>query len=214
MAWQVSLALRGDLQKFMDAEVKAGKRAVTTTIRRRVNRLKNDLRRQVRRAGLKDRLANSVRGDTFPKKGASLNAAGRVYSKAIVKRPGGVTDLIQVLDQGALVQARGHKFLAIANPKVVQLGRGTRGFAKQRTPKDFPAGSFLFRPTRKANVALLVKRNDPTKIAFVLVKVVRLKKKIDIARAYLKAVSGLDYAVAEQWERNSLKNAEKFGVTP
>ncbi len=202
MAWELSMALRGELQKFLDAEVKAGKRAVTTVIRRRVNRLKNDLRRQIRRAGLSERLGKTVRGDTYPRRGTSLDAAGRVYSKALVKnRPGGVVDLIQVLDRRTIIQARGHEFLAIANPKVVQPGPGTRGFPKARSPKDFPDGTFQFRPTRKANVGLLVKTNDPTKVAFILVRLVRQKKRINIERAYNLAIRGIDDDIVTQWER-------------
>ncbi len=213
MSWQIDLALKGDLQKFMDAEVRAGKAAVTTIVRRRVTNLKNDIRRQIKRAGLSDRLGLSLRGDTYPKRGASLNAAGRVYSKAIVKRKRGISDLIQVLDKGALIMGTyGRKYVAIANPAVVQLGNGVRNRTKSRSPTEFPPGTFLWRPTKKANVAMLVLKRDPTKVAFWLYKVVRLKKKIDIDRAYQKAIASIDFAVVRQWERNSSRVADKFGV--
>lgn len=211
MTWQVSLALRGDLQKFMNAEVKAGKRAVTTTIRRRVNRLKNDLRRQIKRAGLGERLGKTVRGDTFPKRGTSLNAAGRVSSKAIVKRPGGVADLITLLDTGATIKAGAGKALVIPLPAAGR-GRGVKGDPVSRKPSDFPEGTFSMIPSRNRKTAVLVFRSGAKKgqAGFILARQTRLKKRIDIERAYQKAIRGIDDAIVKQWERNNQKVQDRF----
>ena len=217
MSWQLSLALKGDLQKFMDAEVKAGKQAVTTVVRRRTTSLKSALRRQVARAGLGMRLGKAIQDSTYPRRGTSFNIAGDVYSKAVVKRRTGgrskAHDLITIFDEGAtFIPGPGKKFLAIANPAVVQLGPGVKGRPRARSPSEFPKGSLVFRPTNKASVAMLVKRNDPTKVAFWLVKIVRIPKKLDVNKAYQRAIRGIDMAIASTWERNSNKVDNRFNV--
>lgn len=212
--WQLSLALRGDLQKFLDADLRAGKTAVKSVIRRRTTGLKNNLRRQVKRAGLSDRLGKTIRGDTYPRRGASLNAAGKVFSKAVVKRNRGPVDLITNLDTGSFtIPGPGKKYLAIANPEVVQLGPGVKGRPRARSPSEFPPGTFVFRSTSKARLAVLVKKSEPTKVAFWLVKLVRQQKKIDIERAYQKAIRDIDGLIARTWERNDRKARNRFNVS-
>jgi len=213
MTWQVSLALRGDLQKFMDAEVKAGKSAVTTIIRRRTTNLKNNLRRQIRRAGLSERLGKTVQGTTYPKRGVSLNAAGQVISKALYKRPHGVVDLISVIDQGAVIRAGAGKSLAIPLPAAGK-GRGVKHDPISRKPSDWPAGTFALIPSKNGKTAVLVFKGGSKKgqAAFILVRQVRLKKRIDINKAYAKAIRGIDEAVAAQWERNTKKAQQRFDV--
>ena len=75
-------ALQGDLKKIMAAEQRAAERAVTDGVRQATDGLKLELRGQVTGAGLGQRLANTWRGQVFPKSGQSLNAAGFVFSKA------------------------------------------------------------------------------------------------------------------------------------
>lgn len=213
MTWQISLALRGDLEKFLDAEVKAGKRSVSTVIRRRVNRLKNDLRRQIKRAGLSERLGKTVRGETYPKRGASLNAAGRVFSKAIVKRTGGIADLITLLDTGAVIKAGAGRALAIPLPAAGR-GRGVKGDPASKKPGDFPDGTFRLVVSRDRKTAVLVFRSGPRQgeAAFILVRQVRLKKRINIERAYQKAIRGIDDDIVRQWERNNRNIQDRFGL--
>jgi len=210
----VSLALRGNLQAFLDAEVKAGRSAVTTIIRRRTTNLKNNLRRQIVRAGLGIRLGKTIQGNTFPKRGSSLNAAGLVYSKALYKRPGGVVDLITVFNQENLLFAkRGRKWIPIPNPAVVGTGTGTKHNPVSKSPSDPEfKGKLFFRRTSKANVAILALKSDPKKVAFWLVKTGKLHKRLDLDKAYNKAISGLDEAVAKQWETNSEKAKQRFNV--
>ena len=213
MTWQVSLALRGDLQAFLDAEVKGGKAAVTTIIKRRATNLKNNLRRQVLRAGLGVRLGKTIQSNVYPKRGTSLNAAGLVRSKALYKRPGGLVDLITVLDEATTVRAGVGKALAIPLPAAGR-GRGVKNDPVSRKPSDWPAGTFAFIPNKDGKTALLIFKSGPRKgqAAFILVKHVRFKKRINIEKAYAKAIRNIDDAVVAQWERNSTKAEQRFGV--
>ena len=210
MTWEISMAWRGELEKFRTAELKAGQQAVTTIIRRRTTNMKNDLRRQIRKAKLSDRLGKTVRGDVYPKRGSSLNAAGVVRSAAITKRANGIVDIITVLDEGAVIKARAGRFLAFPiSPRVK--GRGVKGDPVSRSPASFPAGSFIFKPSRNGN-GVLVFASNPTEVAFVLVRQVRLKKRIDIDKAYAKAIRNIEDAIAQQWERNDTRVQTRFEV--
>ena len=214
MSWQVSLALRGDLQKFMDAEVLAGKSAVSGVIGRRTIQLRNNLRRQVGRAKLGERLGKTIKHKTYPERGFSLNATGRVFSKAIYKRKGGIVDLISVFDKKNLLQpTHGPTYLAIANQKVAGRGTGVRGHPRAKSPQDPEfKGQLQFRETSKANIAMLVLKRDRTKVAFWLVKVARIGKRLDVDKAYAKAIRNIDQAVATRWERNDKKVRDRFSV--
>lgn len=212
MGWELTLALRGDLQAFLDADVKAGKQAVTTVIRRKTTKLKDDLRRAVRRAGLSDRLGKAIRGDTYPRRGYSLNAAGVVQSKAITKRESGITDLITVLDEGAVINARPGRFLAIPVSDRVK-GRGVKGEPVSRPPSAFGPGRFVFKASRNSN-GVLVFADSPEEVAYILVRQVRLRKRIDVRSAHHRVVATIEREIAQQWERNHQKAAAKFEVTP
>jgi len=221
MTWQVSLALQGNLQKFLDGEVKAGRKAVFGVINRRKNNLKNNLRRQVvknfnkGKKGGGQRLANTIRDWINPEKEFAKEITAYVFSKALYKRPGGVVDLITLYDTGGIqIGSRGKKYNAIANPAVVGTGGGgTRGHPIQKSPSDPEfKGLLFFRTTSRANLAILSLKSDPDKVAFWLVKVARYRKRIDINRAYNRSIRNIEEAVATTWERESRKNSIKFDV--
>lgn len=111
-----SAALVGNFRKQVEAIDRAHKRAATTTVRRSTTILKNAIRREVKRGGLGDGVANAVRDQVYPAKGLAANPAGSVYSKAIYKRPGGLVDLITVFREGAIIVATG-LFLLIGKRK-------------------------------------------------------------------------------------------------
>lgn len=75
-------------------------------MRRSTTTLKNAVRREVRRAGLFG-VENAVRDEVFPAKGVASDPKGRVTSKAIYKRPGGLVDLLTVFREGAVILAHG-----------------------------------------------------------------------------------------------------------
>ena len=53
---------------------------------------------------------------------------------------------------------------------------------------------------------------NPTEIAYVLVRQVRLKKRIDVDKAYNKAIRNIEDAIAQQWERNDTRVQTRFEV--
>lgn len=89
---------------------------------------KQELRGQVTSAGLGNRLANTWRGDVYPKSGQSANPAGYIYSAA--------PDIIESFSTGAqIVPLAGRRFLAIPTDNVPR-ATGTRGVSRRMTPEQ------------------------------------------------------------------------------
>ena len=77
---KLKLDITPDLVAAMAAEVKAGEKAVTAAMREVGTGLKTAWRGQITGAGLGRRLANSIRSQTYPKAGESLNAGALVLN--------------------------------------------------------------------------------------------------------------------------------------
>ena len=75
-------AVEGSLVEYMEREYQNCARAVTKGVSLAANGLKTAMRTQVKSAGLGSRLANTWRGDVYPKAKNSISAAGVVYTKA------------------------------------------------------------------------------------------------------------------------------------
>ena len=115
-AMKLKLDITPDLVAAMAAEVKAGEKAVTAAMREAGTGLKTAWRGQITGAGLGRRLANSIRSQTYPKAGESLNAAALVWSKAPV--------IVGAHDTGPLIRSKDGFWLAIPTEAA---GRGLRG---------------------------------------------------------------------------------------
>ncbi len=113
---KLKLDVTPDLVATMAAEVKAGEKAVTAAMREAGTGLKTAWRGQITSAGLGRRLANSIRTQTFPRAGESLDAAALVWSKAPV--------IVGAHDTGPLIRSRDGFWLAIPLPAA---GKGFRG---------------------------------------------------------------------------------------
>lgn len=79
---RLQAAIQGNLNDLLKAELAAAERPVTAGVREATDGLKTELRRQITGAGLGSRLANTWRGEVYPKTGQSIGAAGYVWSKA------------------------------------------------------------------------------------------------------------------------------------
>lgn len=79
---RLKAALEGKLDALLDKEYQNAVKAVTAGIKTATNGLKQSLRSQVKAAKLGSRLANTWRGDIYPKAKNSISAAGVVYPKA------------------------------------------------------------------------------------------------------------------------------------
>lgn len=109
----------GAIEGLIAAATTAGMREATIGLR-------DELRDQIRNAGLGSRLANTWRGEAYPKSGRSLEPAGYVYSKA-------PTIIGFFASGGVITPIGGHPYLAIPTKDVPQ-SRGSRGARRRMTP--------------------------------------------------------------------------------
>ncbi|MGH6899385.1 MAG: DUF6441 family protein [Geminicoccaceae bacterium] len=195
LAATIARSLQADLQ----AERRNIERAVSSGTRDAGRGLKTDLRRQVARAGLGQRLANSWRDKHYPNQ--RLDAASLVYTKA--------PQIIRAFDEGAVIRSRRGRFLAIPTENAPR--KGTDG--RRISPSTFPEhrfGPLRFVPRSSGPPLLVVDglrasfsrktgglrgfrratdrartRSDglTTVVMFLLVPQVKLSKRLDVARA-------------------------------
>ena len=108
----------GSLGQIMAEEVRAGEKAATAAVRQAGEGLKTAWRAQIIGAGLGTRLAKTIRSQTYPRSGQSLNAAVVVWSKAPV--------IVGAHDTGPLIRSRNGFWLAIPTPAAGKSLRGGR----------------------------------------------------------------------------------------
>ena len=191
--------LARSLQADLQAELRDLERAVATGTREAGRGLKAELRRQVTGAGLGQRLANGWRDRHYPNQ--RLDAASLVYTRA--------PRIICAFDEGAVIRSRRGRFLAIPTGNAPR--KGTDG--RRISPGTFPEhrfGPLRFVP-RSGGPSLLVvdglrasfsrktgelrgfrrasdrarERSEglTTVVMFLLVPQVKLRKRLDVARA-------------------------------
>ncbi len=195
-----------DLVAVLQAEVRAGEKAVTAAMREAGTGLKTAWRGQITSAGLGRRLANSIRSQTYPKAGESLNAAALVWSKAPV--------IVGAHDTGPLIRSKAGFWLAIPLPAA---GKGRRG--GKLTPGEWERrrGMRLRFVYRRRGPSLLVAdgrlntkglgvvsrsktgRGRATVPIFLLVPQVKLRKRLDLARDADRIAGKVPKLVVERW---------------
>ena len=195
-----------DIAKLMQAEIAAGEKAVSAAIKDAGTGLKTAWRGQISGAGLGARLARTIRSETYPKARPSLNAAALVWSKAPV--------IVGAHDTGPLIRSRGGLWLAIPTEAA---GKGRGG--KRPTPREWEARTGLklrFIPRRTGPSLLVAEGRLNTKgraVAsrsrtgrgltsvpiFLMVRQVRLRKRLDLARDAERAVGNLPGRVVAGW---------------
>jgi hypothetical protein len=203
----LKLDIDPDIVAMMAAEVAAGERAVTTAMRKAGAGLKSAWRGQITGAGLGQRLANSIRSQTFPRSGESLNAAALVWSNAPV--------IVGAHDAGPLIRSQNGFWLAIPLPaagKSTRGGRITPGEWERRTglrlrfvyrrlgPSLLVAEGWL--NSRGLAVASRSKtgRGLTTVPIFLLVPQVKLRKRLDLARDAERAIDGVPGLIVANWK--------------
>jgi hypothetical protein len=204
---KLKLDISPDLVTMMAAEVAAGERAVSVAMRQAGAGLKGEWRGQIVGAGLGARLANSIRSETFPKAGASLNAAALVWSKAPV--------IVGAHDAGPLIRSRNGFWLAIPTPAA---GRALGG--RRITPGAWErkTGLRLRFVYRRNGASLLVAdgarintrglaaasrsktgRGQVTAPIFLLVPQVKLPKRLDLGRDAERAHGAVPGLIVANW---------------
>ncbi len=135
---RLQAAIHGNLQALLQAELAAAEHAVTAGIREATLGLKTELRRQITGAGLGSRLANTWRGEVYPKGQPSIAAAGHVWSKA--------PRLVRLYDEGAVIRSRNGLFLAIPTPAAGRYGDGRQRITPGAWERIHGADSGASRP--------------------------------------------------------------------
>jgi len=208
---KLKLDVTPDLVAAMAAEVKAGEKAVTAAMREAGTGLKTAWRGQITGAGLGRRLANSIRSQTYPKAGKSLNAAALVWSKAPV--------IIGAHDTGPLIRSKEGFWLAIPTEAA---GRGLHG--GKITPGEWERrrGLRLRFVYRRRGPSLLVAegrlnsrglgvasrsktgRGRATVPIFLLVPQVTLPKRLDLDRDAERAHGNVPGLIVANWVEGRL----------
>ena len=195
------------------AEHARAERAVTAVMRGAQTEIKTAWRQQITAAGLGRRLANTIRGATYPQGDVSLNAASLVWAKA--------PEIIDAHERGALIRSENGFWLAIPTEAAGRLPRGRRmtplGWERQnRMPLRF-----VYRPGRAAllvaddarvNARGLARRKGgkrrkrdgiltgaQTVVVFVLVPQVKLKKRLDLHADATRVAAALPARLAAAW---------------
>jgi hypothetical protein len=203
---KLGIEITPDLAALMAAEIKAGEKAVTAAMREAGSGLKQDWRGQITQAGLGRRLANSIRNQTYPRSGESLNAAALVWSKA--------PEIIGAHDTGPLIRSKDGFWLAIPLPAA---GKGARGKALSPGEWERRRGLRLRFVYRRRGPSLLVVngrlnsrglgvasrsktgRGKATVPIFLLVSQVMLAKRLDLARDADRAQVAVPGLIAANW---------------
>ena len=208
---KLKLDITPDLVAAMAAEVNAGEKAVTAAMREAGTGLKTAWRGQITGAGLGRRLANSIRSQTYPKAGESLNAAALVWSKAPV--------IVGAHDTGPLIRSRDGFWLAIPLPAA---GKGRRG--GKLTPGEWERrrGMRLRFVYRRRGPSLLVAdgrlnsrglgvasraktgRGRATVPIFLLVPQVKLPKRLNLDRDAERALDSVPGLIVANWVEGRL----------
>ena len=218
---RIEAAIRGDLKKIMKEETRAAEKAVTLGVVAAASGLKNDLRSQVTRSGLGEKMARTWKQKRYPPSGYSLGTAGLVYAN--------MPQVIRAFNDGVTITNAKGTFLAIPTPAAPKRGVG----GKRINPTNFPEHSlgrlrFVYRkgaPSllvvdnlrasagkrggyRKASEsALKGGRGLTTVVMFILLPQVTLKKRLDVDGAGERWRDKLPQLVLDSWPES--KDAER-----
>ena len=208
---KLGINIVGDIARLLEAEVKAGEKAVSTAMRIAGTGLKDAWRAQITGAGLGARLARTIRSEAYPKGLPSLNAAALVWSKAPV--------IIGAHDTGPLIRSKNGFWLAISLPaagKSLRGGRITPGewerrrglrlrFVYRRTgPSLLVAESRLNTKGQAVVSRSKTGRGKVTAPIFLLVPQVKLPKRLDLARDADRALDGVPGLIVANWVEGRL----------
>lgn len=121
---RVRAFVQGDIDAALAAEVRSGERAVSQSMRAAQAELKANWRGEVTSAGLGQRLANTIRGEAYPRGTDSLNAAALVWTRA--------PKIIGSFEKGGMIRGKNGLYLAIPLPAA---GIGAKG--RKMTPEQW-----------------------------------------------------------------------------
>ena len=204
---KLKIDITPDLVALMRAEVAAGQKAVSTTMTEAGVSLKSAWRAQITGAGLGQRLAHTIRSQTYPKGRNSLDAAALVWSNAPVT--------IGAHDTGPLIRSGSGFWLAIPLPaagKALGGKRITPGMWEQKTglrlrfvyrsrgPSLLVADAVRLNTRGQAAVSKSkTGKGQVTAPIFLLVRQVKLPKRLDLARDAERAQAAIPSSIVANW---------------
>ena len=196
-----------DLRREVRLQIDASERAHTRAIGRAISGLQAALRREVRAAGLGGDLAKAWRGQKFPRRGQSLNAAGMVWSKS--------RRIHDAFARGGTVRAQSAGWLVIPTDQGEALGldqnstRSARGAGQPRGDANVDAATRRFGRLRFVRIApdkalLLAPGRGPRKAdlpLFFLVKQVQSPQLLDPGRVFQRWSDRVPRLIDEELRR-------------
>ena len=204
---KLNISFTPDLVALMRAEVVAGQKAVSTTMTQAGASLKSSWRAQITGAGLGQRLANTIRSQTYPKGRNSLDAAALVWSNAPV--------IIGAHDTGPMIRSGSGFWLAIPLPaagKAMGGRRITPGMWEQKTnlrlrfvyrsrgPSLLVADAVRLNTRGQAAVSKSkTGKGQVTAPIFLLVRQVKLPKRLDLEGDADRAQAAIPVKIALNW---------------
>jgi len=214
------LALSGNLQRDIDADAAAIARGTTEGVRLGTDSLKNRLRTQINSAGLGQRVAKSVRGRVYPERGASMSAAGVVFSQrsghilighsGTLVRPGNGKAYLAIPTENVPKRRRGGDFGgrgALANPFEVEtrFNQDLKFFRSRKGTLLAYINGLASKSKRGWRALPKGKISRRAKIQrvimFVMVPQVRLRKRLDFDTALAREADALALTVAREIDR-------------
>ena len=209
---KLNVSFTPDLVALMRAEVAAGQKAVSTTMTEAGASLKLAWRSQITGAGLGQRLANTIRSQTYPKGRNSLDAAALVWSNAPV--------IIGAHDTGPLIRSGNGFWLAIPLPAAGKAQGGRRitpGMWEQKTglrlrfvyrsrgPSLLVADAVRLNTRGQAAVSKSkTGRGQVTAPIFLLVRQIKLPKRLDLMRDAERAQAAIPGSIVRNWVEDHL----------
>jgi hypothetical protein len=210
---KLNISFTPDFVALMRAEVAAGQKAVSTTMTQAGASLKSSWRAQITGAGLGQRLANTIRSQTYPKGRNSLDAAALVWSNAPV--------IIGAHDTGPMIRSGSGFWLTIPLPaagKAMGGKRITPGIWEQKTglrlrfvyrsrgPSLLVADAVRLNTRGQAAVSKSkTGRGQVTAPIFLLVRQVKLSKRLDLARDAERARAAIPGSIVRNWVDDKLR---------
>lgn len=204
---KLRLDITPDLVALMREEVAAGQKAVSTAMTAAGAGLKSSWRAQITGAGLGQRLANSIRSQTYPKGRNSLDAAALVWSKAPV--------IVGAHDSGPLIRSGNGFWLAIPLPAAgkplggkrvtpgmweKKTGLQLRFVYRRRGPSLLVADAVRLNTRGQAAVSKSKSgRGQVTAPIFLLVPQVKLRKRLNLARDAERVQAAIPASIVANW---------------
>ena len=203
---RLRIEINPDIAALMQAEITAGEKAVSAAMREAGSSLKSAWCGQITGVSVGTRLGNSIRLNSFPKSGDSLNAAALVWSSAPV--------IIGAHDTGPLIRSKNGFRLAIptaASGKSTRVGRITPSEWERRTglrlqfiyrrrgPSLLVAEGRLNSKGRAVASKSKTGRGVATVPIFLLVRQVKLRKRLDLAQDAEWVMDGVPGMIVAKW---------------